>query len=65
VKEACLIVPELVILEKELIEVYVCNLATRVHGARTEMARVQLELNLHIIELQLKAQPLTMLEVKK
>ncbi len=39
-------VPELAIIEEEPVEVCVFRLATGVHDAQTEMARVQLELNL-------------------
>jgi len=46
VEEACRIVPELAIPEEELVEVHVRKLATGVHDAHTEMARIQLELNL-------------------
>lgn len=39
-------VPELTIPKKNLVEVHVHKLASRVHDAHTGMARVQLELNL-------------------
>lgn len=39
-------VSELAILVEELVEACVHKLAARVHNAREEMARVQLELNL-------------------
>jgi len=58
-------VPESAIPEEEPVEVRVRNLAIGVREVHTEMARVQLELNLNIIELQLKAQPSTLLEVKE
>ena len=58
-------VPELAIPEEEPVEVCVHKLATGVHNARTEMARVQLELNLQITELHLKAQCSTPPEVKE
>jgi len=45
-------VPELAILEEELVEVCIHKLATGVHDTRTKMVRVQLELNLQITELQ-------------
>ena len=57
-------VPELAIPEEELVEVRIHKLATGVHDTRTKMAWVQLELNLQIMELQLKAQPSTPPEVK-
>lgn len=44
-------VPELAIHEEKPIEVCVIKLVTGVCDARTEMKRVQLELNLQIIEL--------------
>lgn len=46
-------------------EARVRKLATGVHDTRAEMARVQLELNLQIAELQLKAQPSTSPEVRE
>jgi len=48
-------VPELAILEEELVEVYIHKLATGVCDTWTKMAWVQLELNLQITELQLRA----------
>lgn len=42
---------ELAIVDEEPFEVHVCKLATGMHDARTELARVQLELNLKITEL--------------
>ena len=44
-------VPELAILEEEPVKVRVRKLATKMRDARTEMVRVQLELNLKITEL--------------
>lgn len=44
-------VPELAIPEEEPIEVHIRKLATGVRDTHTEMGRVQLELNLQIIEL--------------
>ena len=58
-------VSELSIQVEKLREAHVRKLAIGVHDARVEMARVQLELNLQIVELQLKAQPSTPLEVKE
>lgn len=46
---------ELAILEKERVEVHVRNIDIVVHDARREMARIQLELNLQIADLQLEA----------
>jgi len=39
------------------------KLATGVHEAKAEVNRVQFELNMKITELQLKWQPMTLLEV--
>ena len=58
-------VSELAILEEEPVKVHVRKLATGVRDARTEMARIQLEMNLQITELQLKAHPSTPQEVKE
>jgi len=58
-------VPELAILKEKLVQVPIHKLAIGVCDTRTEMVKVQLELNLQIIELQLKAQPSTLLEVKE
>ena len=51
VEEAYRMVPELAIPEEEPVAVHVCKLAMGVCDACTEMARVQLELNLQITEL--------------
>lgn len=58
-------VPELVIPEEELVKVCIRKLATGMCDTQTKMARVQLELNLQITELQLRAQPSTLPEVKE
>ena len=58
-------VPKLDIQVEELVEECVHNLATGVRDAREKMAKVWLELNLQIAELQLKAQPSTPLKVKE
>ena len=55
VEEACRMVPELAIPEEESVEVRIRKLATGVRNTWTKMARVQLELNLQITELQLRA----------
>ena len=57
-EEARRMVSELAIPEEEPVEVCIRKLATRVRYTWTEMAKVQLELNLQITELQLRAQPL-------
>lgn len=55
VDEAYQMVPELAIHIEEPTEVHVRKLAARVCEAKKEMTRVQLELNLQIVKLQLKA----------
>lgn len=65
VEEACQMVLKLEIQAEEPVEAHIRNLATGVRDARTKMARVQLELNLQITELQLRAQPSTPPEVKE
>jgi len=44
-------VPELAILDEELVKVRIHKLAIGVRDTHTEMVRVQLELNLQIMEL--------------
>lgn len=56
---------ELAIQAEEPVEVHVKKLVAGVHDGREEMAKVQLELNLQITELQLKAQPSTPPKVKE
>jgi len=56
---------ELAIHEEEPVKVCVRKLAIGVRSARTKIPRVQLELNLQIIELQLKAYPSTLPKVKE
>ena len=56
---------DLAIHEEEPIEVLFRKLDTGVRDARIELAKVQLELNLQITDLQLKAQLSTPPEVKK
>lgn len=65
VEEAFQMVPELAIQAEEPVEACICNLVTVVCDTREKMARVQLELNLQIAELQLKAQPSALLEVRE
>lgn len=50
VKEACRIVPKLAFPKEEPVNVCICKLATGVRDPCTEMARVQLKLNLQITE---------------
>lgn len=56
---------ELAIPQEEPVKVHVRKLAMGVHDTHTEMVWVHLELNLQIIELQLKAQPSTPPKVKE
>lgn len=65
IEEACRMVPELAVPKEELVKVRIHKLATRVHDTQNEMVWVQLELNLQITKLQLKAQPSTPPEVKE
>ena len=65
VDEACCTVPELEIPKAELVEVWVWKLATGVRDTCIELERVQLELNLKIVELQLKPQPSTLPEIEE
>ncbi len=65
IEEAWRMVPELAIPEEETVEVLIRKLASGMHDTRTEMVRVQLELNLYIIELHLRAQRSTLSEVKE
>lgn len=58
-------VPELAIQVEEPVEVCVQKLVARVYEVKEEMAMVLLKLNLQIDELQLKAQPSTLPEVKE
>jgi len=55
----------LAILVEEPAEAPIRRLAPGVRKVREEMAKVQLELNLHIAKLRLKAQPSTPLEVRE
>lgn len=57
--------PELAIQAEELVEARVRKLAAGVRDSREEMTKVQMELNLQMVELQLKVQPSTPLEVKE
>jgi len=65
VPEACRSVPELGIPEDEPMDVRIRKLTAGVHEARTELEKVQFELNLKIVELELKAQPSTLPEVRE
>ncbi len=58
-------VPKLAIPEDAEVDEQVYKLAIGVRDARTELAKVQLELNLQIVELQLKAQPSNLTKVKE
>lgn len=65
IEETCSMLPQWEIQEEELVEAHVHKLAIGVCDARPKMARVQLELNLKIIEFQLKAQPSSLSEFKE
>ena len=58
-------VPELAIAVDLLVEAWIHSLVSGVCDLREETTRVQLELNLQIDELQLKAQPSTPLKIKE
>lgn len=62
-EEAYQIVPELTILADIPIEARIHRLTVGLREAWEEMTKLQLELNLHIIELRLKVQPSIPLEV--
>lgn len=61
--EACRYVLELVVPDDEPVDVKIQKLASGLRDARTELTKVQFDLNLKISELQLKAHPSTPLEV--
>lgn len=65
VNDACRHVPEAAIPVDLPIEVRIHSLASEVCDAREETIRVQLELNLQITKLRLKAQPSTPPEIKE
>jgi len=65
VDDACQRALELAIAANLLVEVWIHNLASGVHDVREETIRVQLKLNLQIVELGLKVQPSTPLEIKE
>jgi len=50
---------------EEPVEACIHKLVTGVYDARTEMSRIQMELNLQITELQLSSQPSTPPEVRE
>lgn len=58
-------VPELAIPADLPVEVWIHSLAIGVREAREETTKIQLELNLQIVELRLKAQPSTPPEVRE
>lgn len=65
VVEACKTVSELHIPKDAFFDTKIWKLTAGVHDTKTEMAKVQFELNLKIAELESKAQPLTPPEVRK
>lgn len=58
-------VPKMAILVEAPVDAHIQRLAAGVHEAREEMDKVQLELNLQTVELLLKAQTSTPLEVRE
>ena len=56
---------ELAILAEAPAGVFIHRLTTGMHEAREEMGKVQLELNLQIVEMRLKAQPSTPVEARE
>lgn len=64
VAEACKIVSELHIEEEALLEAKINKITVGVCDAKTEVARVQLDLNMKITELELKSLPSTLPEVR-
>lgn len=65
VEEAYQMVLELAIQGEELVEVLVCKFSIGVHETQVEKAKVRLDQNLQIVELQLKAQPSTLLQIRE
>lgn len=65
VEDACRSVPELVVPAELSATEQIHRLAAGVREARKETTKVQLELNLQIVELQLKVQPSTPPKVKE
>jgi len=65
INDACNRVPALAIPTDIPTEVRTHRLAVWVHDVKEVMAKVRLELNIHIVKLQLKAQPSTTPEVRE
>ena len=65
IDDACQSIQELAIPENMLAEARIHRVAVGVCEAREEMTKVQLELNIQIIELRLKVQPSTPSEVRE
>lgn len=65
VAKVCKIVLELQIPQEVPLEAKIRKLAAGVREAKTEVARVQFQLNLKFIELELKSQPLTLPKVRE
>lgn len=65
VVEACRSVPELDIPKDMPVDERIQKLTVGVREVRSELAKVQLELNIKITELVLRDQPSNLLEVKK
>lgn len=65
VNNACRRIPELAITTNLPVEVRIHSFTSGVRDVREETTRMQLELNIQIVELRLKAQPCTPLEIKE
>lgn len=65
VDDACRRVLELAIATNLPVEVRIHSLACGFYDAKEEMTKVQLELNLQIVELRLNAQPVTPPKVRE
>ena len=63
--EACITIPKLHIPEEASMEANIKKLPVGVCDAKTEMAKVQFQLNLKFIELELKSQPSNPPEIRE
>ena len=65
VVEACRTVSELHILNKAPLEAKIWKLVSGIHDAKAKVARVQFNINMKIMELELKSEPSTLPEVRE
>lgn len=65
IAEACKTIPKLYIPKEESLEAKIRKFYASACDAKTEVEKVQFELNLRIIEIKLKSQPSTPTEVKE